>query len=274
MQVIEQFTQGKTGDETLNEDKFVVTEHFIAVLDGVTSRRGQMLQGMTNGRFATHTIATEIARLPRQIDARAAVDHLTERLKSISEAVAASENKVFSDTGMRRPAAALIMYSQARQEIWRVADPTFVIDGTVNEKSFPQETNWAELRRAYIHSRLATGSTEESLRDNDPTWELLSPMMGEFKVFTNYAGPFGYGVINGTPVPDVHVEVFSAFGAREIVLASDGYPYVARTLQETERVLQYIVTEDPLMYKLYPQVKGVKPGYESFDDRTYVRFLP
>ena len=65
MQVIEEFTQSKTGDDSLNEDKIVVTDYFIAVLDGVTSRRGQMLQGMTNGRFAVHTIAAEIARLPR-----------------------------------------------------------------------------------------------------------------------------------------------------------------------------------------------------------------
>lgn len=273
MQVIEQFTQGKTGDESLNEDKIVVDEHFIGVIDGVTSRRGQMLQGMTIGRFASETIASEIIRLPRQIEARQAIDHLTERLKSISETVAASENKSFGDT-LRRPACALVMYSRYRREIWRVADPTFMINGLANTKSFLQEENWAQLRRAYICSRLAKGDSEDSLRDNDPTWELLSPMMGEFKVFTNYDGPFGYGVINGTRVPDAHVEIFNASHATEIVLASDGYPYVASTLEETEKTLQYVVTQDPLMYRLYPQVKGVKPGYVSFDDRTYIRFIP
>ena len=273
MQIIEQFTQGKMGDEALNEDRIVIDEHFIAVIDGVTSRRGQMLQGMTIGRFAGETIAGEIARLPRQIEARQAIDHLTERLKSISEMVAASENKSFGES-LRRPACALVMYSRARREIWRVADPTFMINGLVNTKSFPQEENWAQLRRAYICSRLAKGDSEDSLRNGDPTWELLAPMMSEFKVFTNYDGPFGYGVLNGTHVPDAHVEIFSAEHANEIVLASDGYPHVASTLAETENVLKYVVTEDPLMYRLYPQVKGVKPGFVSFDDRTYVRFLP
>jgi hypothetical protein len=273
MQVIEQFSQGKTGDDSLNEDKVVVTEYFIAVLDGVTSRRGQMLQGMTNGRFAAHTIAAEIARMPRNINARGAVDHLTERLRTHSEQVAASENKAFGDS-LRRPAAAMVMYSRLRREIWRVADPAFMIDGTVNEKTFPQEQNWCDLRRAYIHARLAKGETEDFLRDNDQTWELLSPMMAEFKNFTNYAGPFGYGVLNGAHVPDMHVEVYNADHAREIVLASDGYPRVFSTFEETERFLQYVVTEDPLMYRLYPQVKSVKKGYVSFDDRSYVRFLP
>lgn len=273
MQVIEQFTQGKTGDDTLNEDKIVVAEHFVAVIDGVSSRRGQMLQGMTIGRFAAETIGAEISRLPRQIEARQAIDHLTERLKTISETAAAVENKSFGDA-LRRPACALVMYSRQRREIWRVADPTFMINGLSNTKAFPQEENWAQLRRAYICSRLAKGDPEDSLRDNDPTWELLSPMMAEFKVFTNYDGPFGYGVLNGTNVPDAHLEIFSADHAREIVLASDGYPYVASTLEETEKVLQYIVTEDPLMYRLYPQVKGVKPGYVSFDDRSYLRFIP
>lgn len=273
MQVIEQFTQGKTGDETLNEDKIVVAEHFIAVIDGVTSRRGQMLQGMAIGRFAAETVGAEIARLPRQIEARQAIDHLTERLKTISETVCAAENKNFVEM-LRRPACALVMYSRHRREIWRVADPTFVINGLVNTKAFLQEENWAQLRRAYICSRLAKGDAEETLRNGDPTWELLSPMMAEFKIFTNYDGPFGYGVLNGTRVPDAHVEVFSADHAQEVVLASDGYPYVASTLEETEKVLQYVVTDDPLMYRHYPQVKGVKPGYVSFDDRSYIRFIP
>ena len=273
MQVIEQFTQGKTGEEALNEDRIVVDEHFIAVIDGVSSRRGQILQGMTIGRFAAETVGTEILRLPRQIEARLAIDHLTERLKTISETAAAAENKAFGEA-LRRPACALVMYSRARREIWRVADPTFMINGIPNTKAFPQEDNWAQLRRAYICSRLAKGETEAALRDGDPTWDLLAPMMSEFKVFTNYDGPFGYGVVNGTRVPDVHIEIADAAHAREIVLASDGYPYVASTLEETEKVLQYVVTDDPLMYRHYPQVKGVKPGYVSFDDRTYIRFIP
>lgn len=273
MQVIEQFTQGKTGDDSLNEDKIVVTEHFIAVLDGVTSRRGQMLQGMTNGRFAAHVLAAEIARLPRQIEGRAAIAHLSERLLAAAETAAAAENKTFGEL-LRRPAAAVAIYSRMRREIWRVADPAFMIDGTVNEKEMALEENWCALRRAYIEARLAKGETEEFLRDNDNSWELLSPMMGEFKIFTNFAGPYGYGVINGTTVPDMHIDVYNADNAKEIVLASDGYPRVFATFEETERFLQYIVTEDPLMYRLFPQVKSVRKGYVSFDDRSYIRFMP
>lgn len=273
MQVIEEFTQSKTGDDSLNEDKIVVTDYFIAVLDGVTSRRGQMLQGMTNGRFAVHTIAAEIARLPRNIDGHGAIAHLNERLRAISETAAAAENKTFGEL-LRRPAAAMVMYSRFRREIWRVADPAFMIDGTVNEKILPQEQNWCELRRAYIHARMAKGETEDYLRDNDNSWELLAPMMGVFNIFTNYDGEYGYGVLNGTPIPARHIDIYNADHAKEIVLASDGYPRVFSTFEETERFLQYVVTEDPLMYRLYPQVKSVRQGYVSFDDRSYIRFIP
>jgi glycerophosphoryl diester phosphodiesterase len=275
MDIIEQFSRGKTGDEALNEDNILVSEDFIAVLDGVTSRRGRSLRGMATGRFASQFLAATLAQLPADIDARSACAALNKALMDESTATAVAENLPLAEV-WAYPASALLVYSRARREVWRVADSTFLIDGVANYRFFPQERVWADLRRAYLHAQLARGVTVESLLDHDPTFDLLTPMISELKIFANsespHAGIYGYGVLNGTTLPDRYLEVFPAANAKEIVYASDGYPEVINTLEETENALQKTVREDPLMFRIHPQVMGVRKGYESFDDRSYIRF--
>ena len=276
MQVIEQFTQGKTGDDSLNEDNIIVTEDFIAVLDVATSRRGLTLRGMGNGRFAAQVVGAEIAALPPEIEARAAVDHLSEMLMREASAAAEAEGRPFAHT-WDYPATALLVYSRARKEIWRVADSTFIVDGEPpHYRFFAQERTWCDLRRAWLQAQLSKGLSVEQLLENDGSWELLSPLIGELKIFANndgvHSAPYGYGVINGHRVPDRCVEVYRAPDAKEIVFASDGYPEVLATLPLTEKALLDVVAQDPLMYRLQPQVKGVRKGWVSFDDRSYIRF--
>lgn len=273
MKIIEQFSCSKTGDDGRNEDSIAVTPHFVGVFDGVTSRTGVALAGMSTGRFAALTLAAALEKLRPDIAGPDAVQSLNATLKERAADAAVQEGKAFADS-WSHPAAALLVWSRARREIWRVADSTFLLDGAPNYKTFPQEQTLAELRRAFLCAKIAKGATEKELLDNDITWDLVTPIIAELKIFANYDGPFGYGVLNGAPVPPAHIEVFSAAGAGEIVLASDGYPEVFPTLEATEKDLKRIVADDPLMYRLHPQVKGVKKGHVSFDDRSYIRFRP
>ena len=80
----------------------------------------------------------------------------------------------------------------------------------------------------------------------------------------------------GTKIPEELIKVirFSEFSGseHEIILASDGYPVLKPTLQQSERELEYIMREDPQCCRLYESTKGLKSGNKSFDDRTYIRF--
>ena len=60
--------------------------------------------------------------------------------------------------------------------------------------------------------------------------------------------------------------------AQEIVLASDGYPELLPTLEESERALKEILAEDPLFILRHKSTKGLQKGNNSFDDRAYIRF--
>lgn len=46
------------------------------------------------------------------------------------------------------------------------------------------------------------------------------------------------------------------------------------TLAESKKELSEILKNDPLCYKEYCSTKGQKKGNVSFDDRSYIRFLP
>ena len=74
-----------------------------------------------------------------------------------------------------------------------------------------------------------------------------------------------------TDIPENLIHVISVADAKGIVLASDGYPVLKRTLAESERELERIINNDPLCINLYKATKGVMQGYKSFDDRTYIR---
>ena len=59
----------------------------------------------------------------------------------------------------------------------------------------------------------------------------------------------------------------------EIVLASDGYPRLFPTLAESEQWLDDQRRRDPLNIGDFQATKAFHPDFNSFDDRSYIRFL-
>jgi sugar/nucleoside kinase (ribokinase family) len=55
------------------------------------------------------------------------------------------------------------------------------------------------------------------------------------------------------------------------VLATDGYPFLRPTLQESEKRLEEVTTGEPLCMRLFKPTKGLQGGNLSFDDRAYLR---
>ena len=58
----------------------------------------------------------------------------------------------------------------------------------------------------------------------------------------------------------------------EIVLASDGYPFLEPTLAASEVALAEQIANDPQNIHSFIATKGIVEGNKSFDDRTYIRF--
>jgi glycerophosphoryl diester phosphodiesterase len=117
---------------------------------------------------------------------------------------------------------------------------------------------------------LAQGVTREELLLNDTARPVIIPHMIETMQQQNIS----YSVVDGFPIPFQHVRTITLdFQPWEIVLATDGYPFLCPTLHESEERLSRQRSIDPLnMGPDFQATKGFHPDNNSFDDRTYIRF--
>jgi glycerophosphoryl diester phosphodiesterase len=127
---------------------------------------------------------------------------------------------------------------------------------------------------------LAEGHSKEDLCRNDIARPVIIPRMLETMKQQN-ATPHAehgtedksYSVIDGFPIDRRHVRIIPLdFRPWEIVFASDGYPFLCPTLEESEARLRHQRETDPLNIGNFKATKGFTPGNRSFDDRTYIRF--
>ena len=92
-------------------------------------------------------------------------------------------------------------------------------------------------------------------------------------VFLFYqAGEFGYDVINGGDICTDNIVIYHVKPGDRIILASDGYPALFDTLEETEKYLFNLLDKDPLCIHELRGTKRVINGNQSFDDRSYISF--
>ncbi len=134
----------------------------------------------------------------------------------------------------------------------------------------PPEAELAAMRAEKVRQLLASGVTKEELLQNDIARPTIIPRMLETMREQNIT----YSVIDGFHIPRQHVHIIPLdFNPWEIVLASDGYPFLRPTLEESENELRQQRENDPLnIGPAFQATKCFHPDFNSFDDRTYIRF--
>ena len=290
MKIIESSIKGKKSPEAC-EDGMVVTDDFIAVIDGSTSKTPKHLNSdMKNGRYAMMLI-TEYIR--EELKADASADDFCQGV------TAYIYNKVYEKLGVEerlkehpeeRLTASAILYSRTRNEVWMVGDCQAIIAGKLYENGKPYEEKIARKRVELIEQGL---SPAEARKQIEPL--LIKAMLsGQNQTYT---------VIDGFPIYREGVKVVSVSASSsvqdsvpasdsvpcsdsasasdtipssssEIVLASDGYPFLKPTLAASEAALAEQIANDPQNIHSFIATKGIVEGNKSFDDRTYIRFSP
>lgn len=288
MKIIESSIIGKKSPEAC-EDGMVVTDDFIAVIDGSTSKTPKHLNpDMKNGRYAMMLISEYIRE---ELKADASVDDFCQGV------TAYIYNKVYEKLGVEerlkehpeeRLTASAILYSRTRNEVWMVGDCQTIIDGKLYENGKPYEQEIARKRVELIEQGL---SPAEARKQIEPL--LIEAMLsGQNQTYT---------VIDGFPIYREGVKVVSVsdscsvqdsvpasdsvpcsysvsasgtffVSSSEIVLASDGYPFLEPTLAASEAALAEQIANDPQNIHFFIATKGIVEGNKSFDDRTYIRF--
>lgn len=289
MKIIESSIIGKKSPEAC-EDGMVVTDDFIAVIDGSTSKTPKHLNpDMKNGRYAMMLISEYIWE---ELKADASVDDFCLGV------TAYIYNKVYEKLGVEerlkehpeeRLTASAILYSRTRNEVWMVGDCQAIIDGKLYENGKPYEQEIARKRVELIEQGL---SPAEARKQIEPL--LIKAMLsGQNQPYT---------VIDGFPIYREGVKVVSVSvsssvqdsvpasdsvpcsdsasasdtipsSSSEIVLASDGYPFLKPTLAASEAALAEQIANDPQNIHSFIATKGIVEGNKSFDDRTYIRFV-
>ncbi len=295
MKIIESSIIGKKSQEAC-EDGMVVTDDFIAVIDGSTSKTPKHLNpDMKNGRYAMMLISEYIRE---ELKADASVDDFCQGV------TAYIYNKVYEKLGVEerlkehpeeRLTASAILYSRTRNEVWMVGDCQAIIDGKLYENGKPYEQEIARKRVELIEQGL---SPAEARKQIEPL--LIEAMLsGQNQTYT---------VIDGFPIYQEGVKVVSVSdsssvqdsvsssdscsvqdpvscsgsasasdtipsSSSEIVLASDGYPFLKPSLAASEAALAEQIANDPQNIHSFIATKGIVEGNKSFDDRTYIRFV-
>ena len=289
MKIIESSIIGKKSPEAC-EDGMVVTDDFIAVIDGSTSKTPKHLNpDMKNGRYAMMLISEYIRE---ELKADASVDDFCQGV------TAYIYNKVYEKLGVEerlkkhpeeRLTASAILYSRIRNEVWMVGDCQAIIAGKLYENGKPYEEKIARKRVELIAQGL---SPAEARKQIEPL--LIEAMLsGQNQTYT---------VIDGFPIYREGVKVVSvsdsssvqdsvpasdsvpcsdsasasgtiSVSSSEIVLASDGYPFLEPTLAASEAALAEQIANDPQNIRSFIATKGIVEGNKSFDDRTYIRFV-
>lgn len=275
MKVIESKIEGKKSPESC-EDGLVVTADFIAVIDGSTSKTPHHLSpDMKNGRYAMVLISEYIQY---ELKPESTVEDFCEGVTSYIY------NKVYRQQGIEeqmqahpeeRLTASAILYSKAKNEVWMVGDCQAIIDGKLYENNKPFEDIVARRRVELIRR----GFTPQEARKTIEPLLIQAILEGQNKTYTVIDGfPIyqkGMKVVSlNAPQKNVETDVADSLPlpTKEIVLASDGYPFLKPTLTESEEALAHLLAYDPQCTHEFIATKGIVVGNKSFDDRTYIRF--
>nr|WP_296049796.1 hypothetical protein [uncultured Prevotella sp.] len=275
MKVIESKIEGKKSPESC-EDGLVVTADFIAVIDGSTSKTPHHLSpDMKNGRYAMVLISEYIQH---ELKPESTVEDFCEGVTSYIY------NKVYRQQGIEeqmqahpeeRLTASAILYSKAKNEVWMVGDCQAIIDGKLYENNKPFEAIVARRRVELIRQ----GFTPQEARKTIEPLLIQAMLEGQNKTYTVIDGfPIyqkGMKVVSlNAPQKNVETDVADSLPlpTKEIVLASDGYPFLKPTLTESEEALAHLLAYDPQCTHEFIATKGIVVGNKSFDDRTYIRF--
>lgn len=271
LQVEECFLKGKKNPQT-NEDGMIVTPYFAAVIDGATAKSTFTYEGKKTGRLAMELALEAIRNFPKDIDAADAIRRITERIydfyvqHNLLDELKAEPGKRFTANG--------VIYSYARNEVWQVGDCQCIIDNLYSSNEKEIDAIMADVRAVVNEVALLGGATMKDLESHDPGREFIYPFLQKQVLLQNcpiQGQPFSFSVFDGFPVQMEQVKVFPVGDAKEVVLASDGYPHLYSTLYASECYLADILEKDPLCIRLYKSTKGIQEGNCSFDDRAYLK---
>lgn len=267
MEILETYCRGKSTHSPC-EDAYVITDNFVAVIDGVTSKSDFVQNGMTTGKLAADTISSIIKKLPRECSISDFIEKVNRAINQLYLDISFPHNK--EELGFQ---AVCAIYSDYYHEIWMIGDCQVMVDGRLYLNPKKSDMILSNMRSLIIKCLTSEKLDNDDVDYIDIARNTILPWILKSNVFANNdASDYGYSLINGKDIPDRLIRKIKIDTQKhDIVLATDGYPIVEKTLALSEIRLKEILEFDPGC-STFPSTKALKEGNDSFDDRTYIRF--
>jgi len=274
MKVIEQTIVAKNPTKK-SEDGIVVTNDYIAVIDGSTSKTDRRYSIFkSNGRYCMHIISHYIKHAKGNLTCQQFCSGVT---RAVAKHYRKRDLPQLAEHPEERLTASAVVYSRLNREIWMIGDCQCLLGAikrgetqpegyTFCDNPKPYEQELAEQRAAIIQS---SNLPKEHFLTDDTARAAIIPHMKETMRQQNKT----YSVIDGFPVAEKYVRtIVLDFQPWELILASDGYPFLEPTLEASESRLAHQRETDPLNIGEFKATKAFAEGFNSFDDRAYIRF--
>lgn len=260
--------EGKT-DALTCEDGIVVTDNFVAVIDGSTSKAKQQIeQGVRNGRFAMLLLKEVVENLPYDASLEHFCREATCKFQAIYSKHGISHERLLSNPE-ERLTASIALFSFHYREIWMVGDCQCLVENKFYDNPKPEEERLAKKRSAVINEMIASGKTDiPSLRKHDAGRDVIVSEIAGTCRWQNIT----FSVVDGFDIAMDKVKRISVDHPCDVVMSTDGYPFLHPTLAKSEKALADLLSNDPLCIRDYMATKGKMYGQSSFDDRAYIRF--
>lgn len=260
---------------TKSEDGIVVTDNFITVIDGSTSKTDcRYHHRMSNCCYAMTIISDFIRHMPSNISCQQFCITVSSIIRKHYLPFWLINKEATINRLINHPeellCASLALCSRLRREIWLVDDCQCMIGGQIYNNPKPYEETLAQQRAKKVIELLENGMTVNDLLTKDVARHSIIPQMLE-----NMKGQKqSYAVIDGFPIPQQHVPIITLnYKQWEIILATDGYPFLCTPPQESEQQFLQQHNKDPLNIGFLKATKGFMNYNNFFDDRAFIRFL-
>lgn len=244
------------------EDIIVITENYVVVADGVTSKGNELINGKTSGEVASELIKEYLALYKMGKSPSRFFTGLSMFFADYIRSNTLEHNK---------PKASIIVYNDEVQEIWNYGDCRCLVDGEYYSNRKEIDNLMGDLRSFLITCYIEGGKQVEEILQCDSSRQMIIPFIRQQSILENKMCDYGYPVVNGDQIIEEYIRTINVRNNSEVILATDGYPKIFATLDESEKYLSTILLEDPLMYRIHKETKGKVHGNRSFDDRAFVR---
>ena len=262
----------KSGAEALSEDRIVFTNGFAAVVDGCSNRLGLEYEGFSPGFIASKCIELAISRFALDVDVFDALRIMNDTIREwyLEHGLL---DIVRQDPRMRI-SCYFAIFSEYRREVWVLGDCKALVGNNLITSEKNIDKLHESLRSFFLRAEILKGKSEEELYMlQDEIQSFTNCISSNQAFFQNSTDSlFGYSAMDGFYNQFNNLKVYEIpEGIDELVLSSDGYPKLYNNLADSESYLLTQIRQDPLCFKSNLSVKGVCPGFNSYDDRSYLR---